>query len=103
MVVVPEKAAHEVVEVDLTAVANTTGIRELPMVVSATEADAVEEAGEATVVTAAQSVVALTTPVILATHGVEEVDEEVVVTGPVSGVGGMSTHGEGSLALAASP
>jgi hypothetical protein len=93
MVVVPDDPAQEVVEEDLIATAETMGIVGLPIVAWATEADAVEEADEATVVTAAHSTSAATRPVILATQGVEVDDEDVVVTEPVSGVGGMSSTG----------
>jgi hypothetical protein len=59
----------------------------VPTVTSVSEALAVDLAGNPSVVTLAQRTFALSTSPSLATHGVDVLDEEVVETDPVSGVG----------------
>jgi hypothetical protein len=67
------------------------------MVASVTEALDVELPGNPTVVTLAQRPLAVAraaaAPASLATHGVDVVDEDVVETKPVSGVGPRMTSG----------
>jgi hypothetical protein len=64
----------------------------VPTVTSASEALAVDLAGDASVVTLAQRTLALRRSPSFVTHGVDVLDEEVVETEPVSGVGFTSMN-----------
>ena len=94
MVVVPVEPAQVVVEEDWMRVAVTVGMARMATVASATDAVAVDRAGKVTVVTLAHSAWALTAPLSAATHGVDVVDDDVVETKPVSGVGGQGEQGD---------
>src|SRR4029077_11480823 len=85
------------VDVDVDVAARTLILGSVPKVASVTDALDIELPGNPTVVTLAQRPVAVArpaaSPVSFATHGVDVVDEDVVETKPVSGVGPRMTSG----------
>jgi hypothetical protein len=101
--VLPTDPVHVVVDVDETAPTVIVGTIAIGRVAAATDAVAVDP-DPATVVTLAQRTCAVTTAFSVFTHGVEVVEDDVVETAPVSGVGAMLMIGiPSSVAVAVRP